>query len=778
MSKKRNRTTALPKILKGQPNEDLRIKQGRTAFKHGAYTQAILHWEGVLASHSALAEQEPKVKAALAEAYFRRGQHDLFVATGRALDDLAHAARLKADDPLYAYHVGLAWHRQGEPEKAIAGYRQALTRDPAFKRATYPLALALVQSGQDATQDPVWQALDETQRLLLQRKPAADSVSQGLGLAAAGQWTEARQVLSGSGGKVQSPLARGLVDAYLGIMAQRSGDGDTALAQWWHAFDLGINTPALVYNLTLAYTLRAESALAAGRPEEAATLAKRGLSVAPENRRLLDIAAYSRLQAGYSAAEKGDWEKALNHWNNIENLAGLNARALAANQAIAFEKLEDWESAAEAWREFVRRRPRKEETDDWLSPEQVARLWARVSSLYMRADASEEAITTLQTALKYQPDDPALLLSLARCYVDAERIEAAYNQLDRVLELAPHNLDALVLRAELAQSGATRRGFWNLDAPPGTHEWEAVLATNDEAYAPIARERLSELYADAVFSYLEWGRVDLARAVALRGLERLPGDHTLRAHYVRALLIDTVDETEAQRQIERIDLTDGDALHQLIDTLHITGRHREAADLLKKAGGLKPLEPAFYLGIANCALNRSQPDFAETYFDQALNTAAAGEAHQLARLEIGLAYAMHNRWDKAEAAWQAALKENPAFGLAHQMLASAAQRRGDKHAARDHQQAANRWASATHRQSLLDQVRVTMQMLNSPLGRLSLPDMMAMLDNAAADDDDAAFGDFDFGSPFGPTDPFNSQQAYDPMTDRRRRRMQKRGGKY
>src|SRR5438128_2240702 len=58
MSKKRNRTTALPKILKGQPSEDLRIKQGRTAFKHGEYTQAILHWEGVLASHSVPAEQE------------------------------------------------------------------------------------------------------------------------------------------------------------------------------------------------------------------------------------------------------------------------------------------------------------------------------------------------------------------------------------------------------------------------------------------------------------------------------------------------------------------------------------------------------------------------------------------------------------------------------------------------------------------------------------------------------------------------------------------------
>ena len=154
MAKKKSRSQrARARARKAAANP---VVRGQQAFHQGDYDTAITAWTQALQ-----AEPSARVTAALAEVHFRRGltrfhrqgQHSA------GLSDLDEAARLVADDPRYAYHLGLAHHHQGDLDAAFVAHRLALDADPSFVRAAELAILTLLEQGQNPMQTAAWKSL-------------------------------------------------------------------------------------------------------------------------------------------------------------------------------------------------------------------------------------------------------------------------------------------------------------------------------------------------------------------------------------------------------------------------------------------------------------------------------------------------------------------------------------------------------------------------------------------------------------------------------------------
>ena len=758
-------------------NSERDVKNGFKHFDSGDYSHAIELWEIHLGNPQLPDADKQRITPALAEAYFRLGQRYLHEAPVASCQHLESAAKLIHQDALYAYHAGLGWHRSGETGKAIKWYRENLARNPGFSRGYLPLAIALIENGEDATADPVWQKLDEDSKRYLTHQPTKDPLSQALHAAKQDKWDAAEREFK----KAAESDTSGIADYYLGVIAQRRDDLAQAIAYWAKAFDKGLETPHLKSNLLLAYTLQAEELLSTDQTDDALNLVETGLLIDTSNPRLLDMYNTILLEKGYAQAERGNWEAALNGWQQIGDISGANARALAANMAIAYEKLEDWRQAAEAWREFARRRPMKEGSEGWLSPEQVALLWARVSLLYARAGLLEDAATTLKNALNHQPDDVLLQLNLARIYAQDERFEAAGNQVDRILKKHPKHVETLVLRAELAEVAP---GWAWSPYQPGIRAWKVVLETGDEAYTPLARQRLAGLYEESAEEKLFW-LSDISGALSdfETALSFAPQNHLLRAHYIGTILTTNGDRANLQSHFDQIDLADWSALHHLIDSWHIAEEHDEARALLDKAEQAKPLDSTFFVGVANCAINREQEAIAQTYIDEAIKRTPDDESRLDVTIEIATLYIDTDNPAEGERILRGVLREDPRYGPAHRSIANFKLRQGHIKSASDHLRKAEKWARDAGLPDLAQEARVLRNMINDPMGpppfltnpNLDVGSFLPEFFASMLDDDDFLddFFDSDSDDEEEDDDP-RPRQSPEPVSDSRRRRKRKR----
>jgi len=154
MAKRKRKSRGHTREHKRQSSSAL-LQNGLAAFRRGNYGQAIAAWERV-------GQQTPDARpvSALAQVYFRRGLNRVYGQSPdpqAGLSDLEQASRLQPDDPCYAYHLGLAAHRLGNLDGAVRAYRAARKHAGEFAdRAAYPLALALLQRGEDPASAPVW----------------------------------------------------------------------------------------------------------------------------------------------------------------------------------------------------------------------------------------------------------------------------------------------------------------------------------------------------------------------------------------------------------------------------------------------------------------------------------------------------------------------------------------------------------------------------------------------------------------------------------------------
>ena len=478
---------------------------------------------------------EPRLEAAarevLAEAHFRAAVSS--DDPGEQLSHLDAALQQTPDAPKLHFYRGLALWRAGRVVEALVELDATAAREPNRRGLAYLRALARIATGKAWDSAGLTPAEANTLRLVQRlARPDAWKGSAPVEAPLLGKGTELWQALAamredptaapfgllrpGIDQNARKPVAR-ILHYYRGVAAMRAGDREGASKAWLHARSLGFRSAGLIDNLTALERGGAVELAEEGQWQAVAELIRR-LPASGDDRITAETGSLAHFHLGYEAAEAGKWSLAAQHWRKANDL-GSN-RYLAQNLALAEEALENWSDAAEAWRDMVRRRPRKEDHPDYLTDAQVAALWNHAAECYERAQQFGEVETCLRNAVKYAPDDTALRLRLADFLLQDQRGDAAETQLQEIIALEPKHLEALV------RLGRLYEGWWDRD--PMT-VWRQVLAINP-AHAE-ARDALAESYVRLVSGepLMAFSRISLAHPgknlieLLETGLQELPG---------------------------------------------------------------------------------------------------------------------------------------------------------------------------------------------------------------------------------------------------------------
>lgn len=698
------------------------LQNGLQAFRRGDYDQAIEAWERV-------GRQAPSQQpvSALAQVYFRRGLQHTY---GRSpdpqagLSDLEQAARLQPGDPCYAYHLGLAAQRLGDLNRAVHAYQVARKGEGEFaERAAYPLALALLQRGEDPTSAPVWSALSKAEQAMLRQagafrrrpytlSPGAPLLWQALAALDAGGREQALAALNGTVEGSSSPAELGMAHYYMGVLAARDGDWDGARRRWNAARAAGLTMPRLAGNMGELYHRLAEERLVEQDVEGALAAASEALRHKPDDKRLKELLSQAHQRLAHQAASAGQWPVALEHWEAADEAESGSFR-LAYNLALAYERAELFSAAGGKWREALRRRPRRDDHPDAISDGQVAQLWRRAAEAYSKAGEYDEAVHVYQQALKWAPEDLETRRALAEVLLANGRLQAAQNELEHILERDPDNVPALLRQGEaVAASGS----WWRWHSP--TSYWERVLKLEPEN--PTARQLLADFYQDQADYNLSWRNYVDAAEMYQKALEYQPKNGRILAA-LGGCHLRMNEKAVAQYYVEQALATapsDLSVYDQIIHAWLDVGNADQAWKVMARAEATVEAIPyEFYIAQAYCCIQRNG-DLARSWLERAVEKAPSGEP---VFVKIGeMAIAVHV-WDIAREYLERAVAVGQLVGQAHLMLGVVAVQAGDYRTADRHWGEAEQIARREHDRGLLERVQ------NARLMFGGLPELASLL---------------------------------------------------
>lgn len=699
--------------------------RGSNAFRIGDYNQAIETWERVQA-------QAPTMlpAAALAEAYFRRGQEQLAKPQPdleAGLRDLRRAAELQPVDDGYAYHLGLAAQRNGDLKTAIINYEKVRQNaaSPFARRAAYPLALALLQEGLDPTGKPVWADLTDHERGMLRaanvfrRRPytlAADAPALWQGLVALDEANdaEARRLLQDALQAPNSPTETHIAHHYLGVLAARAEDWDTARKLWTQAYAGGYRSEALSHNLGEIYYRLAEQCLLENDVASALAAANEAARHTPDDKRFDELLSQIYQRLGYQAASDGRWEKALEHWGEARRLDGGSFR-LAYNLALAYEKIEDFFEAAEYWREALRRRPRKADHPDAINDEQVALLWKRAAEAYIREGEYDEAISVYKQAVKWNPDSLETRMALVEGLINDGRLWGAENELRRILEKDPNYIPALLRMGEvLAESG----NWWL--ARTAANYWTRILQIQPDHEA--ARQALADYYLDQSENAMSWSNFESAIETYNKALQYQPNNGYILARLGACYMWMEQYET-AQSHFDRA-LTHGAqdlrVYEQLIHVWLDDHKPERAWELMRQAeASIKDIPFQFYLSQAVYAME-VEIEMGRPWLERVVENAPPGD---IPLAMIGQLLALTPAVEMAKEFLERAVAAGQDVARSLVSLALIALRQGDPQTARRHLREADKALRKHYDPSVKEQIQATRGMLDMP------PELLNMMLN-------------------------------------------------
>ena len=675
-SRKSRRQRARERRKKASP-EVLR-RQGAEAFRRGDYDLAMAAWRRI-----SRAERDPGLTTAFAEACFRRG-------LAGHLDSLRQAVGMAGDEPLYHYHLALAYHRIGHAEEAEPIYRRVLDQakdgSGIIARATYSLGLLLLETDRRPSRDPLWERLEgaaegsslaqtrqrlaHAEHLIFARSaptvPAPDALWAALVARRTGQ--EDPTPVDPTG---MVAAAAAIAQHHLAARAWEQGDVERAFAYWHAAHDVGLDLPQLKDNLFAAARTVATERLKSEKVEGALEAASVGLAIQPGDNGLQTIAGQSYFRLGRAAATAGRWEVAFEHWQAALKVGGERSRRLIINLALAEEQRENWHEAAELWREALRRRPRKTDHPDALDDMQVARLWRHVAENYQRSGQTFEALDTFRNALKWTPDDAELRTAYVDMLLDDGRLVAADNQLDILLQAHPNDVELLDRRAQLYAG----QGYSNA----AINVWKKILDLQPDH--PSARRQIARHFERKGDDFFHWGWQQKAISNYQAGLEFAPDDGMLLAS-VGMCQLDMDDEKLARQFFERAcaaEPQNPDVYLLVIKTWLDHDCWDDAEAVIQRAREAMVPSAVFFLDIADYCYDQLSSDLAEDYLVQA-RALAADDVNLL--LAIADMAGRNHRHSLAQEVVEDALKLDPDNAMAHVIMGLTLVSQGNLGAAR------------------------------------------------------------------------------------------------
>ena len=610
------------------------LREAAKRIERGYPKQALSHAEQALRRARTPAEQTA-ARRVLAEAHLQAAFDEPELAA--RLDHLDVAVTHDAEDAPTRFYHALVQAQLGRYDEARATLGTLTTQPDAPATVAYVQALCELarkkKPGTDALAPPQANALRLIRALLDgDTEAATDVLAAPLPGTDVAPWSalaafvsedpEAAMPLEHAAKQAEAPPIAQRLRYYQGAALMRQGDQDAALKVWKEAAGLGTPPPGLEDNL--GNLLRAEviADAAAGRWQEVADAAGR-LPEGIEDRILFETLGLAYFHLGHDAARAGKWPAAIDAW---ERGARYNlTRHLAQNLALALEAAERWAAAADAWRDMVRRRPRKASHPDYLTDAQVAALWGRAARNYLRSDrpdAVDEALRCLDTALKYAPDDADLRLQRADLLIEAERDEAAENELERILKRDPDHVEALMRLAVLVEEG---RYYWRRDPLPIWRRALEAAPDHPEVRDGLAQSYLKKVMPDGPFgSMMTPGEKVKLLKTAVKELPEHPMIHV-------AMGLSYQEKGDSSRALEHVERAWEHGRQEVVvagtflTLLLLLGEVERIEAALPDVRKIQGLLPDFWISQGRMALDEDVPDWARRFFDEA--EALVGQAH-------------------------------------------------------------------------------------------------------------------------------------------------------
>jgi len=453
------------------------------------------------------------------------------------------------------------------------------------------------------------------------------------------------------------------------VLAARGQEWNVAAENWVAAREAGLATPWLQRNIGELFHRLAEERLQEGDVKGAFAAAEEASGYKLEDKQLDALFSQLYERRADQAASSGEWDEALEDWERAAEVGGSNFR-LAYNRALALEHHEEYAEAGKAWREALRRRPRRADHPDAISDEQVARLWRRAAEAYHMAGDYEEAANVYRQALKWNPDDIPTRLALAQGLEDDGRLQAAENELGRVLERDPDNITAHLRLGELL----AEYGHWWTQSAAIPH-WERVLELDPKNAE--ARAMLTEFYLDAANEVAAWGNLVVAFERLHKALEYTPGDGRVlvamaRCHFAAG------SASEAEAYIEQaLHSARGDieVYGHIISTWLLADEPGRAWDVVTQAEGVEGSLPfQFFIHRAAFCIEHLGQEQARPWLERAVERAPAD---QPVFMIIGEMAVVNGAGDIAREFLERAIERGQHPGQAHMMLGLLAAMEGD-----------------------------------------------------------------------------------------------------
>ena len=756
---------------KSHPKQSAAARQskGLHAFNRHDYAGAIVAWNRAN-------RQIPNTVSAeaVAEAHFRLGVAKLYGQAKRSvlprnveagLQALREAVRCLPGDPCYTYHLGVAEHHAGSLDRAVQAY-QAVRKSAgasanAFaKRAAFPLALVLLQRGQDPAASSVWAELTPGEQTMLiqaqelRTRPSRLSSDvpplwQGMAALDRGAPKEAEAALVRAAEGPDWPEHRATGHYYLGVLAARREEWDQAGRQWSAACAGGLAAAWVKYNMGELYHRRAEDWLQKEDLELALAAATEATRHKPDDARLAELTSQIYQRIGYQAASAGEWMAALEKWNEAREIGGGSFR-LAYNLALAYEHAEDWYSAGETWREALRRRPRRADHPDAVTDDQVARLWRRAAEAYHKAGEYGESANVYRQALKWNPEDLETRMLLAQGLLDDGRLQAAENELSRVLERDPDHIPALLLIGEVI---AESDHWWQHAAAP--RYWKRVLEL-DPGHVE-ARQLLVDYLVNQAQENMSWGDYVDALPMYAEALAYQPQNARVLAA-LGGCHFQLGRPDEAQTYIDqamRYAAEDLMVYGELIAIWARQGDIERAKQVMAEAeAAVQTIPFVFYVAQAGLCIHADWLDLARTWLDRAIEEAADGDHVYTA---IGEMAVMVGAVEIGDEYLERAIEAGQDVGQVHLLRGVLSARGGDMDTAHRHWKEAEKVARKERDRTLQEGVEAARMVFGmppslrsimlsdpslldqgGPLGRLPFP-FLGFLDDEDEDDDDDGF---------------------------------------
>jgi tetratricopeptide (TPR) repeat protein len=406
-----------------------------------------------------------------------------------------------------------------------------------------------------------------------------------------------------------APTLNTLRRYYRGVAAARAGDSEAALKLWQSHPATGFVPARLRENLVVLLLDQLTALVDAGDIAGAAALAQRSNGL-PGNAAFDQLRLQTLDQGAATAAADGDWARAAELWQTAREIVSSNdglgsPRPLLHNLALAYERLERWEEAADAWRGMLRTRPRRKAAgqraaeESAFSDQQWAWVRARIITCYQQAGRPDQALAVFRQIIKEDPNDLDVRVQLADALLANEQERAAENEIGRILQIDPQHVEALLRQAAFIDT--------RMQLPESEQIMRDLVARHPER--TDLRRIAGEHFLQHGRQYAEWGNIDQAYDLFVEGERYDPENYLLPLNQAR-MQIGRRPHEEIRTLVERATALAGDqpaAYVKILETWVIADRIDEAGALLDRLASEQKLDAPAYVDFGLMIIMRVTP---------------------------------------------------------------------------------------------------------------------------------------------------------------------------